>query len=178
MAFINSIAALSSVRINKWIFNSSGQDKRQVLGVKSRRRVRAGPQNYSPRQRGLIPACDWPELCGDRDALRPGEHTCDPAQGLDVMFFWNICEGKHPSVFTATEAETHHLILGEQVGDVLMPPLRCFFLGDRADCCSSSTTETPETLWDTQLTRTRTDHTKMTSIYSLSRCSHLFLLIQ
>ncbi len=30
MAFINSLAALSSVKINKWISNSGGQDKRKV----------------------------------------------------------------------------------------------------------------------------------------------------
>lgn len=33
------------------------------------------------------------------------------------------------------------MILGEQVGEFLMPPFRCFFLGERAEC-SSSTTET------------------------------------
>lgn len=37
MAFINLIAALSSVKINKWMFNAHGQDKRQVLRAKSRR---------------------------------------------------------------------------------------------------------------------------------------------
>lgn len=31
------------------------------------------------------------------------------------------------------------IILGEEFGEFLMPPLRCFFLGDNADCWSSST---------------------------------------
>lgn len=31
------------------------------------------------------------------------------------------------------------VILGEEFGEFLMPPLRCFFLGDRAVCWSSST---------------------------------------
>ncbi len=43
-------------------------------------------------------------------------------------------------------SDSYLIILGERVGDVLIPPLRCFFLGDRADCCSSSTTETPATV--------------------------------
>lgn len=86
--------------------------------------------------------------------------THDLVQGLDLNISKTWCltfseiyvRGKHPSqcfIVAFIEAETHlrsYLIFGEQVGDVLMPPLRCFFLGDRADCCSSSTTETPETV--------------------------------
>lgn len=37
-------------------------------------------------------------------------------------------------------AVTSYLIIfGEELGEFLMPPLRCFFLGDSADCWSSST---------------------------------------
>lgn len=32
---------------------------------------------------------------------------------------------------------TYLIILGEEFGEFLMPPLRCFFLGDSADCWSS-----------------------------------------
>lgn len=34
------------------------------------------------------------------------------------------------------------IILGEQFGEFRMPPLRCFFLGDSVDGCSSSTANT------------------------------------
>lgn len=34
---------------------------------------------------------------------------------------------------------TYLIILGEELGEFLMPPFRCFFLGDNADCWSSST---------------------------------------
>lgn len=34
------------------------------------------------------------------------------------------------------------IILGEQLGEFRIPPLRCFFLGERVDGCSSSTGKT------------------------------------
>lgn len=36
-------------------------------------------------------------------------------------------------------SRTYLIILGEEFGEFLMPPFRCFFLGDNADCWSSST---------------------------------------
>lgn len=38
------------------------------------------------------------------------------------------------------------MIFGEELGEFLMPPLRCFFLGDSAECWSSST-ETAKKQW-------------------------------
>lgn len=34
---------------------------------------------------------------------------------------------------------SHLIILGDEFGEFLMPPLRCFFFGDNANCWSSST---------------------------------------
>lgn len=38
-----------------------------------------------------------------------------------------------------SELLSYLIILGEEFGEFLMPPLRCFFLGDNAECWSSST---------------------------------------
>lgn len=37
------------------------------------------------------------------------------------------------------ELTSYLMILGEEFGEFLMPPLRCFFLGDNAEYWSSST---------------------------------------
>lgn len=39
-------------------------------------------------------------------------------------------------------ASSYLISLGEVLGEFLMPPLRCFFLGDSVDGCSSSTGNT------------------------------------
>lgn len=47
-----------------------------------------------------------------------------------------------PPAFEGLEggrAVSYLIILGEQLGEFRIPPLRCFFLGERADGCSSST---------------------------------------
>lgn len=35
--------------------------------------------------------------------------------------------------------QSYLISLGEELGEFLMPPFRCFFLGDSVDGCSSST---------------------------------------
>lgn len=47
--------------------------------------------------------------------------------------------------FSPNLIQSYLIILGEELGEFLIPPLRCFFLGDSADCWSSSTATTTTT---------------------------------
>lgn len=42
-------------------------------------------------------------------------------------------------MFVTNFTQSYLIIFGEELGEFLMPPLRCFFLGDSAECWSSST---------------------------------------
>lgn len=61
---------------------------------------------------------------------------------INFILYDMLSEGYFTDEWCSTDkaAVTSYLIiLGEEFGEFLMPPLRCFFLGDSADCWSSST---------------------------------------
>lgn len=60
------------------------------------------------------------------------------------------CFGHHMKIISVLEIDVvlkmsvlpSYLIFGEEFGECRIPPFRCFFLGDNADGCSSSTANT------------------------------------
>lgn len=60
---------------------------------------------------------------------------------------------------------------GEELGEFLIPPLRCFFLGDSVGGCSSSTANTGS-LWDYEQFEGRLRNTGKISKDTHSRLSH------
>lgn len=78
---------------------------------------------------------------------------------------WIYCMTGYTQAHRSCVWSSHRIVFGEQFGDVLIPPLRGFFLGDRVDCCTTGASIA--TQWTSQqgeISRCKTCHT--TLIYS------------
>lgn len=83
------------------------------------------------------------------DLYSPREQKCDlnykylptylvNRQLLVLVYIWQYGHSLNTRQYRNVRF-AYLIILGEEFGEFLMPPLRCFFLGDIDDCWSSST---------------------------------------
>lgn len=78
----------------------------------------------------------------------------------------SCCKVRHRNV---SPLLSYLMILGEELGEFFMPPLRCFFLGDNADCWSSSTATQRQWSEGGNLRRT---HKKIQKCVTAKRTTH------